>query len=122
MLDPLEGHPRYERLEDINSGTFGFVTKAMDKYRICRLTDSINCECRENGTTVAIKFLPRGKRIPSYVEREIINHKALRHPHVIQFKEVFFTDKYLGIVMEYADQGDLFRYVRVKYNTWWAAM
>ena len=62
---------------------------------------------------MAIKFLARGSKIQRNVEREILNHKALRHPHVIQFQEVFNTDKYLAIVMEYADSGDLFHYVRV---------
>jgi hypothetical protein len=38
---------------------------------------------------VAIKFMDRGKDMLSdYVEREIINHSILMHPHVIQFKEV----------------------------------
>lgn len=73
---------------------------------------------RETGKIVAIKFLPRGSLIQSYVEREILNHKTLRHPHVIQFKEVFLTSKYLAIVMEYADQGDLFHYVRVRHYPW----
>lgn len=95
--DPLKGHAKYTRVMDINSGTFGFVVKAAEK---------------ESGSHVAIKFLPRGRKIGSNVEREILNHKALRHPHVVQFKEVFFTDKYLAIAMEYADQGDLFHYVR----------
>jgi len=97
MEDPLKGHAKYERLLDINSGTFGFVVKALEK---------------ETGQHVAIKFLPRGRKINSDVGREILNHKALRHPHVVQFKEVFFTEKYLAIAMEYADQGDLFHYVR----------
>lgn len=66
-----------------------------------------------SGKTVAIKFLQRGDRIQRYVEREILNHKALRHPHVVQFHEVFLTEQYLAIVMEYADQGDLFLFVQV---------
>jgi serine/threonine-protein kinase SRK2 len=38
---------------------------------------------------VAIKFMDRGRNMLSnYVEREIINHSILIHPHVIQFKEV----------------------------------
>lgn len=49
-----------------------------------------------------------------YVEREIKNHRILVHPHIIHFKEVFLTDKYLGIVMEYAAGGDMFEYVAQK--------
>lgn len=62
---------------------------------------------------MAIKFLQRGSRIQQYVVREILNHKALRHPHVIEFYDIFLTDEYLAIVMEYADHGDLFLFVQV---------
>lgn len=37
---------------------------------------------------VAIKFIERGDRVNRYVEAEILNHRMLRHPHVIEFKEV----------------------------------
>ena len=30
----------------------------------------------------------------------------------LQFKEVFLTEKYLAIAMEYADGGDMFQHVR----------
>lgn len=95
--NPLEGHRRYEKVEDINSGSFGFVMKAKDKIA---------------GRLVAIKFLQRGDRIQQYVKREIINHKRLRHPHVVQLHEVFLTYHHLAIVMEFADQGDLFLFVQ----------
>lgn len=36
----------------------------------------------------------------------------LRHPHVIQFKEVFLTAEYICIAMEYATGGSLFQYVQ----------
>lgn len=64
------------------------------------------------GRTVAIKFLQRGDKIQRYVAREIVNHKSLRHPHVVQFYEIFLTEQFLAIVMEYADQGDLFLFVQ----------
>jgi serine/threonine-protein kinase SRK2 len=35
----------------------------------------------------------------------------MRHPHIIQFKEVFLTPKFICIVMEYASGGSLFQYV-----------
>jgi len=38
----------------------------------------------------------------------------LLHPHVIQFREVFLTDKYLAIAMEYAPGGDMFQHVKRK--------
>ena len=68
---------------------------------------------RVDGKLYAIKFLPRGRTIQRYVLREILNHRSLRHPHVVQFCEVFLTHEYLAIVMEFADQGDLFSFVQV---------
>jgi hypothetical protein len=39
------------------------------------------------GETVAVKLMRRGE-VTKYVEAEIVNHSQLRHPHVVQFKEV----------------------------------
>ncbi len=39
----------------------------------------------EDDELVAIKFLPLDMEISKYVEREILNHRILRHPHVIEF-------------------------------------
>ena len=50
---------------------------------------------------VAIKFIKRGQNINKYVGREIVNHSNLLHPHIVQFKQVFLTEEYLAIVMEY---------------------
>jgi serine/threonine-protein kinase SRK2 len=49
--------------------------------------------------------------VTKYVEREIVNHRQLVHPHIIQFKEVFLTKAHLCISMEYAAGGDMFEYV-----------
>lgn len=94
--EPLEGHPKYQKVKDLNSGTFGFVQLALDKT---------------TGRQVAIKFIERGDKVTKYVEREILNHRQLVHPHIVQFKDVFLTDRYLGIAMEYAAGGDMFEYV-----------
>ena len=41
-----------------------------------------------------MKFIELGPRFyQKYVEREIINHRLLAHPHIVGFKEVFVTDK-----------------------------
>jgi serine/threonine protein kinase len=45
------------------------------------------------------------KQVTKYVEREILNHRMLMHPHVVQFKEVFLTPKYLAIAMEFVPGG-----------------
>jgi serine/threonine-protein kinase SRK2 len=92
--EPLRNHPRYTKLRDLNSGGFGFV-------QLCR--DAAY------GRQVAIKFVERGAGITKNVVREILNHRLCSlHPHIIQFREVFLTKRYLGIAMEYAAGGDMF--------------
>lgn len=97
--DPLKDHPRFEKIKDLNKGAFGFVCLAYDKL---------------GEEKVAIKFLPLTPPLSKHVERELINHRNLLHHHVIQFKGVFLTSDYLGIVLEYAAGGDLLEWIRMK--------
>ncbi|GKB93832.1 serine/threonine-protein kinase SRK2I, partial [Tanacetum coccineum] len=46
--------------------------------------------------------------IDENVQREIINHRPLRHPNIVRFKEVILTPTHLAIVMEYVAGGELF--------------
>ena len=39
---------------------------------------------KETGDNYALKFIERGHKITHHVEREILNHKKLNHPHVIE--------------------------------------
>ncbi|RWR83251.1 serine/threonine-protein kinase SAPK7-like protein [Cinnamomum micranthum f. kanehirae] len=84
---------KYELVRDIGSGNFGVA-------RLMR-----NKETRE---LVAMKYIERGRKIDENVAREIINHRSLRHPNIIRFKEVILTPTHLSIVMEYAAGGELF--------------
>ncbi|CAN6440128.1 unnamed protein product [Victoria cruziana] len=84
---------KYEVVKEIGAGNFGVA-------RLFR-----NKQTKE---LVAIKFIERGHRIDENVVREIINHRSLRHPNIIRFKEVVLTPTHLGIVMEYAAGGELF--------------
>lgn len=45
---------------------------------------------------VAIKVVNRTTSDLQEVETELLNHSALRHPHVVQFREVFLTDKHVS--------------------------
>uniref|UniRef100_A0A061R595 Sulfur stress regulator n=1 Tax=Tetraselmis sp. GSL018 TaxID=582737 RepID=A0A061R595_9CHLO len=94
--DPLENHPKYEKIRNLNRGSFGFVQLARR---------------RDTRKELAIKFIERGDKISKNVEREIHNHRSLYHPHIIKFEEVFLTSKYIGIAMEFAAGGDLFDFV-----------
>ncbi|KAJ7952601.1 Protein kinase [Quillaja saponaria] len=84
---------RYEPLKDIGSGNFGVAKLVRDK---------------KTKELVAVKYIERGKKIDENVQREIINHRSLRHPNIVRFKEVLLTPSHLAIVMEYAAGGELF--------------
>ncbi|KAL0013195.1 hypothetical protein SO802_000264 [Lithocarpus litseifolius] len=84
---------KYELVKDIGAGNFGVA-------RLMR-----NKETKE---LVAMKYIERGHKIDENVTREIINHRSLRHPNIIRFKEVVLTPTHLAIVMEYAAGGELF--------------
>lgn len=83
----------YEFVRDLGSGNFGVARLMRHK---------------KTGEFVAVKFIERGDKIDKNVEREIVNHRMLRHSNIIGFREVFLTPQHLGIVMEYAAGGELF--------------
>mmetsp|Transcript_13249 Transcript_13249/g.34318 ORF Transcript_13249/g.34318 Transcript_13249/m.34318 type:complete len:344 (+) Transcript_13249:339-1370(+) len=65
------------------------------------------------GEEVAIKFVDPQQGDPKRLQREILNHSRLRHPNIVRFIELVPVPGkgYLGLVMEYLPQGDLFDYV-----------
>ena len=50
--------------------------------------------------------------LSKYVEYEISNHRKLHHPHIIEFIEAFLTDQFICVVMECAQGGDLFSFIK----------
>ncbi|KAK9841023.1 hypothetical protein WJX81_006268 [Elliptochloris bilobata] len=104
--EPLLGHPKYRKVADLARGTFGFVQLAEDLTTGEHL--AIKARFCQDRTP---EFVPRGEKITKYVEREIINHKQLKHPHVVELREVFLTAEYLAIAMEYAAGGDMYHRV-----------
>ncbi|XP_027191287.1 serine/threonine-protein kinase SAPK1 isoform X2 [Cicer arietinum] len=84
---------RYEIIKDIGSGNFGVAKLVREKW---------------SGQLYAVKFIERGFKIDEHVQREIINHRSLKHPNIVRFKEVLLTPTDLAIVMEYAAGGELF--------------
>ncbi|PIA31024.1 hypothetical protein AQUCO_05300095v1 [Aquilegia coerulea] len=84
---------RYEPMKELGSGNFGVARLVRDK---------------KTKELVAVKYIERGKKIDENVQREIINHRSLRHPNIVRFKEVLLTPTHLAIVMEYAAGGELF--------------
>ncbi|KAF8522699.1 Pkinase-domain-containing protein [Hysterangium stoloniferum] len=67
------------------------------------------------GEEVAVKLIRRGNvenplRL-SKVEREIEVLKLLKHPNIVRLYDVIETDKYIGIILEYASGGELFDHI-----------
>lgn len=85
---------RYEIVKDLGSGNFGVAKLVRDN-----ITQHL----------FAVKFIERGHKIDEHVQREIMNHRSLKHPNIIRFKEVLLTPTHLAIVMEYAAGGELFQ-------------
>ncbi|CAE6075727.1 unnamed protein product [Arabidopsis arenosa] len=97
-LPIMHDSDRYDFVKDIGSGNFG-VARLM--------TDRVTKEL------VAVKYIERGEKIDENVQREIINHRSLRHPNIVRFKEVILTPTHLAIVMEYAAGGELYERICV---------
>ncbi|CAD8081073.1 unnamed protein product [Paramecium sonneborni] len=90
----------YLLVKTLGLGTFGLVKLAIH---------SITQE------KVAIKILEKSKIIDvadvERVSREIHILKLIRHKHVIQLYEIIETKKYIFLVMEFCDGGELFDYI-----------
>ncbi|XP_071925600.1 serine/threonine-protein kinase SAPK1-like isoform X3 [Coffea arabica] len=84
---------KYEIVKDIGSGNFGVAKLVRERW---------------TKELFAVKFIERGQKIDEHVQREIMNHRSLKHPNIIRFKEVLLTPTHLAIVMEYAAGGELF--------------
>ncbi|KEH28101.1 Serine/Threonine-kinase SAPK1-like protein [Medicago truncatula] len=84
---------RYEVVKDIGSGNFAVAKLVRDIF---------------TKELFAVKFIERGQKIDDNVQREIMNHRSLKHPNIVRFKEVLLTPTHLAIVMEYAAGGELF--------------
>jgi len=85
--------PGFVYVKDIGAGNFGVA-------RLCRNLAT--------GELVAIKYMERGTKIDENAKREIINHRLLRHPNIVQFRKAVLTETHLAIIMEYAAGGELF--------------
>ncbi|KAF9813682.1 hypothetical protein IEO21_05453 [Rhodonia placenta] len=116
-LEYAAAHPRrtipkfgpYLLLQTLGEGEFGKVKLGLHI---------------QYGEEVAVKLIRRGNidttvRM-SKVEREIEVLRSLKHPNIVRLYDVIETDKYIGIILEYASGGELFdhilahRYLREK--------
>ncbi|KAI8366003.1 kinase-like domain-containing protein [Radiomyces spectabilis] len=90
----------YDLLETLGMGEFGKVRLAVH---------------RETGQQVAVKVVKKrdvetaSRR--DKIDREISVLNILRHPHIIKLLEVIETESSIGIIMQYAEGGELFEYL-----------
>ncbi|GBG31431.1 CBL-interacting protein kinase 23 [Hondaea fermentalgiana] len=88
---------KYSIHRTLGEGTFGKVKKAYSE---------------EDGEWVAIKVLDKEKiqrqNMGSQVKKEISIMKLVRHPHVVQLKEVLASRTKIFIVLELVTGGELF--------------
>lgn len=50
----------------------------------------------------------------SIINREIKIHKKLEHPHIIKLRHAFEDKQNIYLVLDYAEHGSLFQYIRKK--------
>lgn len=97
---PMVGFGPYVLLQTLGEGEFGKVKLGVHT---------------EFGVEVAIKLIRRGSLDDevraSKVEREIDVLKTLRHPNIVRMFDVIDTEKYIGIVLEFAGGGELFDHI-----------
>ena len=94
-----EGMDKYEFGVILGQGTYGIVYKAIHK---------------ESGDIVAIKQIKLEKEddgMPSTAVREISLLQNLKHPNIVELKEVIFNKQQLYLVFEYMEF-DLKKYMK----------
>ena len=93
----------YKYIKNIGEGTFGKVKLAIHKL---------------TGEKVAIKVLQKnlitGQKQYERIQNEIKYLKLLNHPNIIKIYEVIENDSSFFIIMEYAQDGELFNYILLK--------
>ncbi|KAH1242716.1 Serine/threonine-protein kinase SRK2E [Glycine max] len=125
---------KYELVRDIGSGNFGVARLMRDKHTeelvavkyiergdkmelvllVVVFWLSVGYGAKSGDATCTPPFpcmrklISSGVHIDENVRREIINHRSLRHPNIVRFKEIILTPTHLAIVMEYASGGELF--------------
>jgi len=81
----------FEKCENIGSGTYGVVYKGINK---------------ETNEVIAIKKIKidlESEGVPSTALREISILRELKHPNIVELKDVVCTDKKLYLLFEFLD-------------------
>jgi 5'-AMP-activated protein kinase catalytic alpha subunit len=88
----------YDIHKELGKGNFSVVHLGIDK---------------NTGEACAIKFLNKKKfwsdpKIKDQVVREVEILRQIKHPNVVQYKDLYEGDTYVYLVLEYAEGGELF--------------
>ncbi|KAI3706678.1 hypothetical protein L6452_24587 [Arctium lappa] len=59
----------------------------IDNYVVQNPSSMLQPRCHLS-FSFAVKYIDRCQKIDEHVEREILNHKSLKHPNIIRFKEL----------------------------------
>ena len=102
IQSPCYSHlDKYIKLEKLGEGTYGVVYKAQDKVT------------KEYVALKKIRLEKEDDGVPSTAIREISLLKSLKHPNVVELKEVLYSEKSLYLVFEYLEF-DLKKYMKAK--------
>lgn len=101
ITKPVSGLDKYQKLEKLGEGTYGVVYKAQ------------NLETKEFVAIKKIRLEKEDDGVPSTAIREISLLKNLKHPNVVELKEVLFSQEQLYLVFEYLEY-DLKKYMKKK--------
>jgi len=88
MKDELE---KYIKIEKVGEGTYGVVYKSRNK------------ETQELVALKKIRLDNEDEGIPSTAIREISILKQLRHPNIVDLKDLIHGEKKLYLIFEYLD-------------------
>jgi len=94
----------YEILEDIGSGQYAQVFKAVKRYE-------------DDETAYAVKCIDRkdtGADFQSVTDKEIEIMKAIDHPNCVSLFEIYQTDVQVQLVMELLEGRDLFERIMIR--------
>lgn len=96
----------YSILEKIGCGSYATVYKAFKKDG--------------SKEVVAIKSMDKTKLSSKSSVDNIITEiqllKILKHEHIVEMKDFFWDDRYIYIVMEYCDGGDLSNFIKQRHS------
>ena len=88
---------KYRQIGKLGDGSFG----------IALLVKSIEDDQYYAMKMIKINSMDKKQRKEALNEVKVL--KALKHPNIITYRESFMDKKYLCIVMDYADNGDMYQ-------------